>query len=91
MYYVTLCTRDRIDYFGKVVEGQMNLSEFGLIADKYWIAIPEHFQFVLLYSYVIMPNHIHGIIIINVSDHSDKRNENRRRDVACNVSTWFKS
>jgi len=81
MYYVTLCTRDRIDYFGKVVEGQMNLSEFGLIADKYWIAIPEHFQFVLLYSYVIMPNHIHGIIIINVSDHSDKRNENHDTDV----------
>jgi len=78
MYYVTLCTRDRIDYFGEVVEGQMNLSEIGVIADKYWISMPEHFPFVLLDSYVIMPNHIHGIIIIRKTD-SDDNNHHRQQ------------
>jgi len=68
-------------YFGEIIKGQMNLSEIGEIADKYWKTIPKHFSFVLLDEYVIMPNHMHGIIIINVPYHSDKRNENHDTDV----------
>ena len=75
-YFVTICTKDRECYFGEMVKEEINLSEIGVIADKYWKTIPKHFPFVLLDEYVIMPNHIHGIIIINKHDHSNKRNEN---------------
>ena len=75
-YFVTICTKDRECYFGEMVKEEINLSEIGVIADKYWKTIPKHFPFVLLDEYVIMPNHMHGIIIINKPDHSNKRNEN---------------
>jgi REP element-mobilizing transposase RayT len=42
----------------------MQLSDIGALAKEYWNAIPEHFPFVRLGAYVIMPNHVHGIIII---------------------------
>jgi putative transposase len=45
----------------------MNLSEIGLIAQQYWSDIPIHFKHVLLDDFVIMPNHIHGIIILDYS------------------------
>ena len=65
-------------FFGDVVEGKINLSPMGEIADKCWRAIPEHFPGTELDEFKVMPNHLHGIIIINGES---------RRDVACNVST----
>ena len=53
----------------------MKLSEIGEIAEKYWLEIPQHFPFVKLDSFVIMPNHIHGIIVI------DKPNDKYHTDV----------
>ncbi len=64
-YFVTICTGNRHCYFGDIIDGEMNLSEIGKIADKYWAEIPEHFPFVLLDEYIIMPNHVHGIVVIN--------------------------
>ena len=64
-YYITLCTSNRIYYFGNIVNKKMILSKIGYMAHKYWQEIPNHFPFVQLDQYVIMPNHIHGIIIIN--------------------------
>ena len=64
-YFVTICTYGREDYFGDCKNGIMNLNEIGIIAEKYWIEIPNHFPFVELGNFVIMPNHTHGIIIIN--------------------------
>ncbi len=64
-YFVTICTRDRIHYFGKITNGKMELSGIGRLAEKYWLKIPDHFPFVKLDAFVIMPNHVHGIIIID--------------------------
>jgi len=64
-YFVTLCTQNRIHYFGEIVDGKMQLSEIGKFAEKYWYEIPKHFPFVKLDAFVVMPNHIHGIIIID--------------------------
>ena len=64
-YFVTICTKNREHYFGEIKNGQMHLSEIGRIAHKYWAEIPEHFPFVILDEFVIMPNHVHGIIIID--------------------------
>jgi putative transposase len=64
-YFVSICTKDREYYFGDIIEGKMQLSEIGKIAQKYWFEIPDHFPFVILDEFVVMPNHLHGIVVIN--------------------------
>jgi REP element-mobilizing transposase RayT len=48
--------------FGDIVNGEMVLNDAGIIAQKYWLEIPSHFPHVELDEYIIMPNHVHGII-----------------------------
>ncbi len=64
-YFVTICTHNRKWHFGQVVDGEMALSEIGRIAYNCWMEIPEHFPFVKLDAFVVMPNHVHGVIIID--------------------------
>lgn len=66
-YYVTICTKNFIRWFGNVKNGKVNYNTFGNIACKYFEEIPKHFEIIELDYFVIMPNHIHGIIIINDS------------------------
>jgi len=70
-YFVTICTAGHECCFGNVVAGEMCLSEIGELAQQYWLDIPNHFPFVQLHSFVVMPNHIHGIVVI------DKQNDDR--------------
>lgn len=64
-YYVTICTRNHINFFGSIKNGKIVLNELGIVAEKCWLEIPHHFKNIELDYYVIMPNHIHGIININ--------------------------
>ena len=54
-------------WFGEMIRGEMHLSGIGHIASQMWYEIPDHFPFISLDAFVVMPNHIHGIIIINRS------------------------
>jgi putative transposase len=63
-YFVTTVVRDRRCIFGDVLDGEMCLSDAGQAARECWEAIPEHFPHVELDAFVIMPNHVHGIICI---------------------------
>lgn len=63
-YFVTICAKNRETFFGDVINGGIKLSEIGLAADIFWREITNHFPFVKLDEYVVMPNHVHGIIII---------------------------
>ena len=63
-YFVTLCVCDRRPLFGTVVNGRMALNEAGRIAAECWRAIPEHFPQAVLDEWVIMPDHMHGILRI---------------------------
>ena len=65
LYFITICTKDRIHYFGEISGGKMVLSNFGSIADEYWQMIPQKSPFAQLDVYVIMPDHVHGIIALN--------------------------
>ena len=71
-YFVTICTQNRTCWFGEISNGVMVLSVMGHIANSCWYEIPSHFPFVELGAHVIMPNHVHGIVIINKPD--DGRN-----------------
>ena len=64
-YFVTICTLVHSMWFGNVHNNNMILSTIGKIVDQCWVQIPQHFTDVKLDEYVIMPNHVHGIIAIN--------------------------
>jgi putative transposase len=61
-YFVTICTQDRIKFFGEIRNGKMVLNKFGEIAEKCWQEIPSHFDNVKSDVFIIMPNHVHGIV-----------------------------
>ena len=63
-YFVTLCTRSRACLFGDVVNEEMRLNDIGKLAHRLWEEIPTHFPQVETDVWVIMPNHVHGVIII---------------------------
>jgi REP element-mobilizing transposase RayT len=63
-YFVTICTKNRQHFFGKFLNGKMNLSKIGKIASQNWQDISNHYDHVELGKFVVMPNHIHGIIWI---------------------------
>jgi REP element-mobilizing transposase RayT len=63
-YYLTICTFEREFLFGDIVEDQMRPSMIGAIAQECWNEIPQHFAHAALDVSVVMPNHLHGIIII---------------------------
>ena len=61
-YFVTICVQHRQCIFGTIIDGKMHLNEISKIVVEWWNHIPQHFSFVKLDEYVIMPNHMHGII-----------------------------
>jgi len=64
-YFITICTQDREHYFGEIQNNKMVLSKVGIIADLLWYQIPIHHKNIELGDFVVMPNHIHGILIID--------------------------
>lgn len=68
-YFITVCTHNRVPLFGEIVDGVMVLNSAGQIVEKCWCAIPEHFPQVTLDEFVVMPNHVHGIITVGANNH----------------------
>ena len=64
-YFITICCQDRICRFGNIDNGEMVLNEFGQIAYNEWIKLTERFTNFELDVFQIMPNHMHGIIVLN--------------------------
>lgn len=64
-YFVTICTQDREPYFGHIVDGEITYTDLGLSANDCLQAIPSHFPDAEIPEWIVMPNHIHAIIIIN--------------------------
>jgi putative transposase len=67
-YFVTICTKERECLFGEIVNGIMNLSGVGNIANQLWYEIKNHAKNVELGEFIVMPNHVHGIIILDGND-----------------------
>ncbi len=63
-YFVTICTHDRESLLGEIVEGEMILNEYGQVMTECWIWLAKQFAYLELDEWVVMPNHLHGIIII---------------------------
>lgn len=87
-YYVTIVVKERRCDFGRVVNESVALSELGSAADACWTQIPEHHEGVGLDEYVVMPNHMHGIVIINEKPRGDIHCRHvAGKDVQLNVLT----
>jgi len=68
VYYVTICTKDRNPFFGEIIDKKIKLSKIGKLAEKCWLEIPDHFFEIELMNFVIMPDHLHGILKIQRSN-----------------------
>jgi putative transposase len=63
-YFVTICTRDKVPLLGRIDQDRIVLSDIGNTVQQMWGEIPDHYADVALDEFVIMPNHVHGIIVI---------------------------
>jgi putative transposase len=63
-YFVTICTKDRVQRFGEIVDGEMRANDMATVVQSCWNDLPNHYLNVELDAFVIMPNHVHGIVVI---------------------------
>jgi REP element-mobilizing transposase RayT len=63
-YFVTMCTKDQEPLFGAIENGKMRVNGAGRIAVKCWEEMPKHFRVIQLDEFVVMPDHLHGIVVI---------------------------
>ncbi|MCR4965421.1 MAG: transposase [Bacteroidales bacterium] len=68
MYFITICTKDQKHYFGNISNGQMNLSTIGQYVNEQFNNISSHYPYAEIPLWVVMPNHLHCIIIIDEID-----------------------
>ncbi len=90
-YYITVCTKDKKHWFGEVKNGKMILNKLGKIAEEMWNAITNHYNSITLDNFIIMPNHIHGIIIINFVETGHAPSLQPAKHTLGNVIGSFKS
>jgi REP element-mobilizing transposase RayT len=63
-YFVTVCIQNRSCLFGSIVNGEMKLNNAGRIAQEVWEELPARFPQVGIDGFIVMPNHIHGILMV---------------------------
>ncbi len=63
-YFVTICTQGHLCLFGEIVDGSMRMNEAGSMVQRAWDELPSHYPGVSTDTFVVMPNHIHGIIML---------------------------
>lgn len=68
-YFITICARERKPLFGEVILGKTALNASGKIVEECWLELPRHVANAQLGPFVVMPNHLHGILILNQSAH----------------------
>ena len=69
-YFVTICTRDKEHFFGKIENGKMIFSEIGQVAYDRLATLSQHYEYLEVPVFVVMPNHIHAILCINGEDYN---------------------
>lgn len=64
-YFVTICTKDRVHYFGEIANGEMQLSAIGQYTHEQFMNVPTHYPYAQIPLWIVMPDHIHAIVIID--------------------------
>lgn len=105
-YFITICTQNRECLFGEVVDGEMESNKIGQIALRFWKQIPDRYENVILDAFVVMPNHVHGIVGIEYDmeshpvgaiyelplqdDDPEKFRKSRRQMYLSKIIGWYK-
>ena len=84
-YFVTICTQDRECLFGDVVGTEMNLNEAGRMIDRWWKELPRKFSALTLDEFVVMPNHLHGLLVLGAPVSGEPR------EPLGEIADWFKT
>lgn len=69
-YFVTICTQNRECLFGDIEDGEMRLNDYGRVVEEEWLRTATIRREVELDAFIVMPNHVHGIIVINAERRS---------------------
>ena len=64
-YFVTICTGNKEEWFGKAEKGEMVVNRCGIIVNQCWDDLPKHYLNCSLDTFVVMPNHMHGIVVMS--------------------------
>lgn len=89
-YFITLCSHKRLKQFGNIKNKKIELSDYGLVAWNFWNEIPDHFANTILDEFIIMPDHIHGIIVIK-NEFSDIQKEQFGKPTVGSIPTIIRS
>lgn len=81
-YFITICTKEKEHFFGNIIDGKMILNDIGKIINDEWYKSEKMRPNIILDEFIIMPNHIHGIIIIN----NEMNNAVNHVETHCNAS-----
>ena len=79
-YFVTICVKNRFKIFGIIENSEMYFTDFGIIANELWNEIPKHYPDIKLDEYIVMPDHIHGILYIVGNRHACSLQTTRRQN-----------
>ena len=81
MYFITICTYEKQRPFGYIENANMYLNKTGIVANKCWLDIPLHYPNVVLHDFIIMPDHVHGIIELANNDPDRQRNHHKYQKI----------
>ncbi len=79
-YFITICTHERIEMFGEIISDGLQVNHKGEIVQEMWDSLPTRFPGTELDAFIVMPNHIHGIIVRTQHIDSDSENNKNNRD-----------
>jgi putative transposase len=89
LYFITICCQERAQLFGEVIESEMNLNIFGQIAFEEWLQTEKIRENCKLHEFIIMPNHIHGIIEI-LFNKGDKSNAGKFKSPSHTIGSFIR-
>jgi REP element-mobilizing transposase RayT len=72
-YFITVCACDRQQLFGEVADGTVNLTDAGRVVADSWRWLGQQYSYVLLDEWCVMPNHLHGILVLSGDEHHSGR------------------
>ncbi len=100
IYFITICTKDRSNFFGSIDDKKLSLSNIGHLANNLWLGLSTRFPYIILHKSVIMPNHLHGLIEIfkhpshpknHLAHRSTLRFQNQRKNSISSIIGSYKS
>lgn len=93
-YFITICIKDRRHVFGEIENGKMIINNIGIIAKNIWQNLNKNRKNILLHTFVVTPNHIHGIVQVNNINQYNVVPENtseRKNQIIPNLISVYKS